>query len=104
MRDIGVTGVQTCALPISTRAYGAEVILVGAGYDEAQEACRERVQAGATLVHAFEDPVVVSGQGTLGLEIGEQLANLEVVVVPVGGGGLASGIAIALKESRPAVR
>ena len=88
----------------ATRTYGAEVVLVGAGYDEAQEACRERVQAGATLVHAFEDPIVVAGQGTLGLEIGEQLANLEVLVVPVGGGGLASGIAIALKESRPAVR
>ena len=88
----------------ATRTYGAEVVLVGAGYDEAQEACRERVEARATLVHAFEDPVVVAGQGTLGLEIGDQLADLEVLVVPVGGGGLAAGIAIALKESRPAVR
>jgi threonine dehydratase len=88
----------------ATRSYGAEVILVGEGYDEAQEACVERVEAGMTLVHPFEDETVIAGQGTLGLELAEQLDELEVVTVPVGGGGLASGIALALKEVRPEVR
>ena len=88
----------------ATRSYGAEVVLAGAGYDEAQAACRERVDAGATLIHAFEDEVVIAGQGTLGLEVGEQLTELEVLAVPVGGGGLAAGIALALKEVRPGVK
>lgn len=88
----------------ATRAYGAEVVLAGIGYDEAQAACEERIAAGATLMHAFEDETVVAGQGTLGLELGEQLPELACVIVPVGGGGLASGVAIALKETRPDVR
>jgi threonine dehydratase len=89
----------------AARNYGAEIVLVGQGYDEAHQAALERVQAGSTLVHAFEDPVVIAGQGTLGLELAEQLPeDVEVVVVPVGGGGLASGIALALKERRPSVR
>jgi threonine dehydratase len=88
----------------ATRSYGAEVILVGEGYDEADVAARERVDAGATLVHAFEDEVVIAGQGTLGLEIAEQVGELETLVVPIGGGGLASGIALALKELRPEVK
>jgi threonine dehydratase len=88
----------------ATRSYGAEVVLVGEGYDEADMAARERVEAGATLVHAFEDEVVIAGQGTLGLEIAEQVGDLETLVVPIGGGGLASGIALALKELRPEVK
>jgi threonine dehydratase len=88
----------------ATRAYGAEVVLTGSGYDEAHEACAERVAAGATLLHAFEDETVVAGQGTLGLELGDQLPELACVVVPIGGGGLAAGIATALKETRPDVR
>ena len=88
----------------ATRSYGAEVILVGEGYDEAQIAANEKAEASATLVHAFEDEVVIAGQGTLGLEIAEQLEDLEILVVPVGGGGLASGIALALKELRPDVK
>jgi threonine dehydratase len=88
----------------ATRAYGAEVVLRGAGYDEAQAAAGEAVEAGATLVHAFEDEVVVAGQGTLGLELAEQVDEVETVVVPVGGGGLAAGIAIALRELRPRIR
>jgi threonine dehydratase len=87
----------------ATRSYGAEVVLVGEGFDEANAAATERVEAGATLVHAFEDEVVIAGQGTLGLELAEQVGDLETLVVPVGGGGLASGIAIALKELRPEV-
>lgn len=88
----------------AARNYGAEVVFAGAGYDEAHEAAHERADAGATLVHAFEDEVVIAGQGTLGLELADQLPELEALVVPVGGGGLASGIAIALKEIRPEVR
>ena len=89
----------------ATRSYGAEVVLAGTGYDEAQAACREQVDAiGATIVHPFEDETVVAGQGTLGLELAEQLDEVDVVTVPVGGGGLASGVALALKAVRPGVR
>jgi threonine dehydratase len=88
----------------ATRSYGAEVELVGEGFDEANVAALERVEAGATLVHAFEDEIVIAGQGTLGLELAEQIDELETLVVPIGGGGLASGIALALKELRPEVR
>ena len=88
----------------ATRSYGAEVVLVGEGFDEADVAAQERVEAGATLVHAFEDEVVIAGQGTLGLEIAEQVGELETLVVPIGGGGLASGIALALNELRPEVK
>jgi threonine dehydratase len=88
----------------ATRSYGAEVVLVGEGYDEANTAALERVEGGATLVHAFEDEVVVAGQGTLGVELADQVGQIETLVIPVGGGGLASGIAIAFKELRPEVR
>ncbi|MDQ4081426.1 MAG: threonine ammonia-lyase [Actinomycetota bacterium] len=89
----------------ATRSYGAAVVLAGHGFDEAREACRVHVEAGATEIHAFEDEAVIAGQGTLGLELAEQLEReLDVLVVPIGGGGLASGIALALKEMRPGVR
>jgi threonine dehydratase len=88
----------------ATRNYGAEVVFAGGDFDEAQEGCRDRVAAGATMIHAFEDEKVVAGQGTLGLELADQIDELETLVVPIGGGGLASGIAIALKEVRPDVR
>jgi threonine dehydratase len=90
----------------AAKSYGAKVVLTGASYEDAHDACRERVEAGATLVHPFEDETVIAGQGTLGLELAEaaDLEELEVVTVPVGGGGLASGIAVALKELRPEVR
>jgi threonine dehydratase len=88
----------------ATRSYGAEVVLTGTDFDDAQSACTERVEAGATLVHPFEDEVVIAGQGTIGLELAEQLSELETLVVPIGGGGLASGIALVFKELRPHVR
>ena len=90
----------------AAKSYGAEVVLAGASYEEAHEGCRARVEAGATLVHPFEDETVIAGQGTLGLELAEaaDLADREVVTGPVGGGGLASGIALARKELRPEVR
>jgi threonine dehydratase len=89
----------------ATRSYGAEVVLVGEGYDEAHAAADEFAERGATMVHAFEDDAVIAGQGTLGLELAEQLPDdVETLVVPIGGGGLASGIALALGERRPRLR
>jgi threonine dehydratase len=84
----------------ATRSYGADVELVGEGFEQAVQAGREHAEsAGATYIHAFEDPVVVAGQGTVGLELAEQLEDVETVVVPVGGGGLAAGIALAMPGS-----
>jgi threonine dehydratase len=89
----------------ATRAYGADVVLRGELLDEALAAAQERArETGATIVHPFDDPAIVAGQGTLGVELATQLDDLERVVVPVGGGGLASGIALALAELRPGVR
>ena len=85
-----------------TRELGAEIILHGGGYDEAYDkACELQQQHGYTLVHAFNDPLVIAGQGTIGLEIIEQLPEVEMVVVPVGGGGLISGIATAMNSLKP---
>lgn len=89
----------------STRGYGAEVVLWGHDFDEAyQHALRLQQQSGAVFVHAFDDPAVMAGQGTVGLEIVEDLPEVEVVVVPVGGGGLACGVAVAVKSLKPAVK
>jgi threonine dehydratase len=89
----------------ATRSYGAEIELGGAGLEEALEAAHAYVEAtGATLVHPFEEPRVIAGQGTIGLELAEQLEEVETVVIPVGGGGLASGISLALRAVRPGVR
>ena len=89
----------------ATKSYGANVVLAGHGFDDAVAAAQERVEAGETFVHAFEDPLVLAGQGTLGLELAEQLApEVETVVVPIGGGGLAAGVALALNELRPEIR
>ena len=89
----------------ATRNYGAEVILHGTHFDEAYQAAQQRCQEqNATFIHPFDDPQVIAGQGTLALELKEQVPDLEVVVVPVGGGGLISGVAVALKELDPAVR
>jgi threonine dehydratase len=88
----------------ATKSYGGETVLVGEGFDEAVAAARAHVAAtGATLVHAFEDPRVIAGQGTIGLELAEQAPEAETVVIPIGGGGLAAGISLALKERRPDV-
>jgi threonine dehydratase len=89
----------------ATKSYGAEVVLTGSGFDAAAAAVEERVEKGETLVHAFEDERVIAGQGTVGLELAEQLGpDVETLVVPVGGGGLAAGIALALEELRPDIR
>ncbi len=90
---------------VSTRRYGAWVVLRGETYDDAYRYALE-LQRGAdlTFIHAFDDPLVIAGQGTIGLELMEQLPDLSTVVVPVGGGGLISGIAIAVKNINPKVR
>lgn len=89
----------------ATRNYGAETVLAGAMFDDALAEAMARAEAtGATFVHAFEDPAVIAGQGTLGLELAEQLPDADTFVLPIGGGGLAAGIAIALRALRPGVR
>jgi threonine dehydratase len=89
----------------ATVNYGANVELSGESFEEALAAAVERAEAtGATFVHAFEDERVIAGQGTIGLEVAEQLPELDTLVVPVGGGGLASGIALALRELKPDLR
>jgi threonine dehydratase len=89
----------------ATRNYGATVELEGEMFDEALAAALERARStGATFVHAFEDEQVIAGQGTIGLELAEQIDDLDTIVVAVGGGGLSSGIALALRELRPNVR
>ena len=89
----------------ATKSYGAEVEMGGAALEEAVTAALERVEAtGATFVHPYEDELIVAGQGTIGLELAEQVPEAETVVVPIGGGGLAAGIALALRAIRPKVR
>jgi threonine dehydratase len=89
----------------ATKSYGAEVILHGANYDEAcEEAVRRSQQFGMTFVHPFDDEVVIAGQGTMGLEILQQVPEIEAVIAPIGGGGLISGVACAIKEANPQVR
>lgn len=89
----------------ATRGYGAEVVLYGTSmagiFDHAHELERER---GLLFIHAFDDPRIIAGQGTVGLEVLEDLPDPDVVIVPCGGGGLISGIAVAIKEQRPQTR
>lgn len=88
-----------------TARYGAEIVLHGSGYDDAFGRATELQQEkGYTFVHAFDDPKVIAGAGTVGLELFQQVAQLDVVVVPIGGGGIAAGMSIALKSANPAIR
>jgi threonine dehydratase len=89
----------------ATKGYGAEVVLLGANYDEAcEEAIRRSGQFGMTFIHPFDDEVVIAGQGTMGLEIMQQVPDIEAVIAPIGGGGLIAGVACAVKETNPKVR
>lgn len=89
----------------ATRSYGAKVVRNGANYDEAWEAAKEIAKAeGKTIIHAFDDPDVIAGQGTIGLEILEDLPDVDKIYLPVGGGGLAAGVAIAVKSKKPNVK
>lgn len=89
----------------ATEGYGAEVVLHGSIWDEANERALELMEErGLTYVHPFDDPRLIAGQGTVGLEIMEDFPEAEVVVVPIGGGGLISGISMATKSINPDVR
>jgi threonine dehydratase len=89
----------------ATRHYGAEVVLEGRALEDClSEASGYVEEHGATFVHPFEDPVVIAGQGTIGLELVDQVPDVATVLVPIGGGGLASGIALALRAVRPGLR
>lgn len=89
----------------ATRSYGAKVVRKGANYDEAWEAMQEITRAeGMTIIHAFDDPDVIAGQGTVGLELLEDLPDVDKIYLPVGGGGLAAGVAIAVKSKKPNVK
>jgi threonine dehydratase len=88
-----------------TKTYGATAELVGATFEDALAAALDHVEkTGGTFVHPYEDEVVIAGQGTIGLELAEQVPKAETVVIPVGGGGLASGIALALRALKPGMR
>ena len=89
----------------ATRGYGAEVVLHGTIWDEANEKARELVRTeGLTYVHPFDDEQLIAGQGTLGLEIVQDWADVHAIVVPIGGGGLISGVSMAAKSHNPAIR
>ncbi len=110
-RDMGIpaTICIPAGAPLSkieaTRSYGANVVLVPGVYDDAHaEAVRLRDEQGLTFIHPFDDDRVMAGQGTIGLEIAEQLPDVDVVLVPIGGGGLIAGVASALRQLKPACR
>jgi threonine dehydratase len=106
---IGATIVMPERTPLikvtRTREYGARVLLHGGNFDEAYaEALRVQRAENRVFVHPFDDDLVIAGQGTIGLELLEQVPGLELVLVPIGGGGLISGIACALKETHPGIQ
>ena len=110
-RSFGVpaTIVMPAGAPLSkvmaTRELGANVVLHGKVYDDAYEHARHlQKETGATFIHPFDDPMVIAGQGTIGLEIMDDLPDVNTIVVPIGGGGLASGVAAAVKMLHPNVR
>jgi len=88
----------------ATRSYGAEVILRGMNYDESWVAAQDIAGRDRTIIHAFDDEQVIAGQGTIGLEILEDLNDIDQIYLPIGGGGLAAGIAIAVKSRRPDIK
>jgi threonine dehydratase len=98
-QDAPMAKVEAC------RTYGSELIMGGDRFEDAMAAARADVEeTGATFIHPFEDPIVIAGQGTIGLELADQVPDAGTVVIPVGGGGLASGIALALRASKPDLR
>lgn len=89
----------------ATRKYGAEICLVEGVYDDAYNRALElKEEKGYTFIHPFNDEDVIAGQGTIGLEILEQLPDVDIVIVPVGGGGLISGVTFAIKALKPNVK
>jgi len=97
--DAPMAKVEAC------RNYGAKTVMSGADFEDALSAARQHVEeSGGTFIHPYEDQFVIAGQGTIGLELAEQVPDMGTVLIPVGGGGLSSGIAIALRAVRPEVR
>lgn len=89
----------------ATRSYGADVILHGVLYDQSWEKAQEIAkEEGRTVIHAFDDPHVIAGNGTIGLEILEDLPDLDAIYLPIGGGGLAAGVTVAVKSKKPKVK
>ena len=108
-RGVRAVIVMPLATPLvkvtATREFGAEVVLHGANYDEAcAEATRLCEAEGMVFLHPFDDPAVMAGQGTIALEMLEQVPEMDAVIVPIGGGGLIGGMACAIKELRPSCR
>ncbi|MEI7432896.1 MAG: threonine ammonia-lyase [Methanomicrobiales archaeon] len=108
-----MAGVQaTIVMPVhaslskqaATKSYGADIILKGDDLQESIEIASALAVNGATFIHPYNDPDIIAGQGTIGIEIQEDLQSIDTIIVPVGGGGLISGIAIAVKAKNPAVR
>jgi len=90
---------------LATRGYGAQVIREGDTYDDCARRAMELAKArGATLIHAFDDPQVIAGQGTLGIELCQQMGAFDAILIPAGGGGLIAGVSLAIKTLRPNVR
>src|SRR6202040_155442 len=95
-RQAALTKVVNC------RQMGANVILQGTNYEEARLlATQLGMERGLALIHGFDDPGVIAGQGTLGLEIIEQVPDLDAIIVPIGGAGLIAGVALAIKTLKP---
>lgn len=92
------------AKQIATRSYGGKIILFGHDTDEALEHAKKLAEGGKVLIHPFDDEQVIAGQGTMGLEILEEVPGVDAILVPVGGGGLISGIATVVKKKRPRVK
>ena len=89
----------------ATSGYGASILLSGLNYDQSYSAAQSIAQkTSATMIHPFDDPYVIAGQGTIGLEIIESLKNVDVIIAAIGGGGLISGLCVALKEKHPNIK
>ena len=98
-QDAPMAKVQAC------RNYGAETVMTGAHFEDALAAAEQHVEeTGATFIHPYEDQLIIAGQGTIGLELAEQVEDLGMVLIPIGGGGLSVGVATALRAVRPDVR
>ncbi|MBE6335071.1 MAG: threonine ammonia-lyase [Lentimicrobiaceae bacterium] len=90
---------------LATKGYGANVVLMGDSFDDAFAGSQEYAKEhNATYIHPFNDPLIIAGQGTIGLEVYEQIPDVDAIIVPIGGGGLIAGIAMAIKEMNPKVK
>ena len=95
---------SSLAKQMATRSYGGEVVLFGKDTDEALDYAKKLAEDGRSLIHPFDDAQIIAGQGTIGLEILEEVPGVEAIIIPIGGGGLISGIATIVKKRRPKVK